>query len=162
MNNNGTERRSELNMISLVDVVFLLLIFTFAIVGYVSHDGIGPHSQDFTISITSWNIEDRGNAFRVTISSPAYPSDSSETYFCDSTFWRLSPEAIDRLPASRLIAQGVADFCSHRRTTTEKGAIRLLADRRTPFKLAGYIIRTCSNNGEFSLNYGIVPSSEGQ
>ena len=153
--------RREWEMISLIDIIFLLLIFAFVIPqGGGGEQPSGIPSKALTIRLKP--VEQIGELHKQEVVLDAgYRSETYQDAFTiDDPFWQLSEVQFANLAPSQLITHTIDDYRKYRDSTNGLESIRVEAADDTPFKVIDFIVRRCSSFGDSALVFVPRPSSE--
>ena len=137
-------------MISLIDVIFLLLIFALVKTSIESSGSAGADPfQTMEIAFAPVQHGTDANRLKVTVISPHLVNNRLETvYFLDDDFAGSDGMGFAGLPASRAIAEQIDRYRIFKDTASGEDFLRLRPRADTPFKVVDFVLRKCSVMGQ--------------
>ncbi|MCX6827873.1 MAG: hypothetical protein NT002_01115 [candidate division Zixibacteria bacterium] len=144
------ESRREFELMSLVDMMFLLLIFSFA-QPFGSNRDVGRDA--LTITVLRENLQNTSDQLQVSMLQPFRSDTIKLSMVLDNNFYNSDSASFSDL--CRPIKEEISSYINYRDSSNGVEPIRVMASDDAPFKIIDFIIRTCSTLKDSTLN--LVP-----
>ena len=146
--------RRELEIVSLIDVVFLLIVFGIAISLFVNPHGLEPGekpNETLRIEIRRKGLDatERKQPLAVTITYPDdFVAPLTETFPSDDSLVALNEEDFEAAPACRLIGSHIEAFVRDYLTNADQEEFPQFIDvqvsKDTKLRIVSFILKTCA------------------
>jgi len=149
--------QKQMEMVSLTDVIFLLLIFgLLQAFGELESISTGPR---ISMTITLEEVRAAGNHKEqmVRFKDPASNTSDSAVYRIDESFYGLDSASFALLPANTFLATAIGTFLKKGKEKNILEPVFVLADPHTPVRTIDFIIRQIGAYGEGMVQF--VPTT---